>query len=70
MKITEKRKALKRRAKSFEVTIIERVDPAKQFYYTTTDVERELESLLHREGGMKAQLTLHITFKKKKYIYL
>ena len=69
MKITEKRQALKRRAKSFEVAIIETVDPAKQFYYTIPDVEKELESLLSREGGMKAQVTLSITFKKKKIRY-
>ena len=66
MKITEKRQALKKRVKSLEVTIIERVDPAKQFYYTTPDVEKELESLFSKEGGMKTQVTLHITFKKKK----
>ena len=65
MKITQKKKALKKRAKSIEVTIIERSDPAKQFYFTTPDVAKELESLLHREGGMKAQVTIHITFKKK-----
>ena len=66
VKITEKRQALKRRAKSFEVAIIEKADPAKQFYYTTPDVEKELESLLSRERGMKVQVTLHIIFKKKK----
>ena len=65
VKITEKSQALKKRVKSFEVTIIERKDPAKQLYLTTTDVAKELEGLLNREGGMKAQVTLHITFKKK-----
>ena len=66
VKITEKKKAFKKRVKSFEVAIIERKDPAEQFYYTTPDVAKELESLLSREGGMKAQVALHITFKKKK----
>ena len=66
VKITEKKKALKKRVKSFQVAIIERKDPTKQFYYTTPDVAKELESILHRDGGMKAQVTLHITFKKKK----
>ena len=69
VEITEKRQALKRRAKSFEVAIIEKVVPAYQFYYTTPDVEKELESLLSREGGKKVQVTLHITFKKKKFRY-
>ena len=41
VKITEKKKAFKRRVKSFEVAIIERVDPSKQFYYTTPDVAKE-----------------------------
>ena len=45
---------------------MQRKDPAKQLYYTTPDVAKELESILHRDGGMKAQVTLHITFKKKK----
>ena len=66
VKITEKKKALKKRVKSFEVAIIKRKDPNKQFYYTTPDVAKELESIHHRDGGMKAQVTLHITFKKKK----
>ena len=35
---------------------------------TTPDVAKELEGLLHREGGMKPQVTLHITFKKKKIV--
>ena len=67
MKITEKSQALKKRAKSFEVTVVESIDPAKQFYLTTPDVAKELEGLLNREGGMKAQVTLHIKFKKKKF---
>ena len=66
MKITEESRALKRRVKSFKVAVVERKDPAKQLYLTTTDVAKELEGLLNREGGMKAQATLHITFKKKK----
>ena len=51
---------------SFEVTVVESRDPAKQLYLTTTDVANELESLLLREGGMKTQVTLHITLKRKK----
>ena len=69
VKINEKRQALKNRVKSFEVAIIERKDPTKQLYYTTPDVAKELESILYRDGGMKAQVTLHITFKKKKIRY-
>ena len=69
MKITEKKKAFQKRVKSFEVAIIERKDPTKQLYYTTPDVAKELESILYRDGSMKAQVTLHITFKKKKIRY-
>ena len=68
MKKTEKIQALKKRVKSFEVTVVESVDPAKQLYVTTPDVAKELEGLLLREGGMKPQVTLHITFKKKKIV--
>ena len=64
--VKEKDKALKNTVKSFEVSIIEKRDPAKQLYYTTTDVSRELEVLLNRERGLKAYVTLRITFKKKK----
>ena len=66
VKITEKSQAFKKRVKSFEVTVVESVDPVKQLYLTTPDVAKELEGLLLREGGMKPQVTLHITFKKKK----
>ena len=69
VKTTEKSQALKKRAKSFEVTVVESRDPAKQSYLTTTDVANELESLLLREGGMKPQVTLNIKFKKKKLRY-
>ena len=65
MKITEKKKALKNMVKSFEVDIIERKDPLKQFFYTKPDVAKKLESILQKEGGMKAQVTLKITLKKK-----
>ena len=68
VKITEKSQALKKRVKSFEVAVVESGDPAKQLYVTTTDVAKELEGLLLREGGLKAQVTLHITFKKKKIV--
>ena len=64
VKITYRGKALKNNVKSFDVAIIESKDPAKQLYYTTTDVARKLEDLLER--GLKVYVTLHITFKKKK----
>ena len=41
--IKEKDRALRNHVKSFEVAIAERKDPAKQLYYTTNDVARELE---------------------------
>ena len=68
VKITEKSQAFKKRVKSFEVTVVERVEPAKQLYLATPDVAKELEGLPLREGGMKTQVTLHITFKKKKIV--
>ena len=34
-------------------------------FYTKPDVAKKLESILSKEGGMKAQVTLHILFKKK-----
>ena len=67
--IVKRRKALRNKVKSFEIDIIERIDPSKQLYYTTPGVAEELEDILNRDGGMKAQVTLHVLFKKKKIEY-
>ena len=67
--IVKKRQALRNRVKSFEVSLIEPKDPHKQLYYTTPCVAKELGSILNRDGGMKVQVTLHVTFKKKKIQY-
>ena len=67
--IVKRRQALRNRVKSFEVALIERKDPSKQLYYTTPGVAEELEDILNRDGGMKAQVTLHVLFKKKKIEY-
>lgn len=64
-KITEVGNALKGSVKSFEVAIIESKDPDKQLYYTTTDVAKKLEVFFQSNRGLKAYVTLHITFKKK-----
>ena len=69
MNIVKRRQALRNRVKSFEVAIVGRKDPRKQLYYTTPGVAKELEDILNRDGGMKAQVTLHVTFKKKKIRY-
>ena len=60
---------LKNRVKSFEVVRRSQKDPSKQLYYTTPGVAKELEDILNRDGGMKVQETLHVTFKKKKIVY-
>ena len=67
--IVKKRIALRNRIKSFEVSLIEPKDPRKQLYYTTPGVAKELQDILNRDGGMKAQVTLHVIFKKKKIEY-
>ena len=67
--IVKRRKALRNKVKSFEIDIIERIDPAKQLYYTTLGVAEELQDILNRDGAMKAYVTLHVTFKKKKIEY-
>ena len=64
MKVTEKGSALKNSVKSFDVSIIESKDPANQLYYTRIEGARELESLLNRDRGFKAQVNLKITVKK------
>ena len=69
MNIVKRRQALRNRVKSFEVVKKEQKDPSKQLYYTTPGVAEELRSILNRDGGMKAQVTLHVTFKKKKIEY-
>ena len=67
--IIKRRKALRNRVTSFEVVKREQKDPAKQLYYTRPGVAEELEDILNSDGGMKAQVTLHVTFKKKKIEY-
>ena len=67
--IVKKRIALRNRVKSFEVVKIEPKDPSKQLYYTTPGVAEELEDIHNRDGAMKAQVTLHVLFKKKKIRY-
>ena len=67
--IVKRRKALRNKVKSFEIDITERIDPSKQLYYTTPGVAEELEDILNRDGAMKAQVTLHVLFKKKKIEY-
>ena len=66
MNIVKRRQALRNRVKSFEVALIERKDPSKQLYYTTPGVAEELEDILNRDGGMKAQVTLYMSFLKRK----
>ena len=65
---TELDRALKNTVKSFEVAIVESKDPDKQLYYTANDVVRTLEQFLQSNRGLKAYLTLYITFKKIKII--
>ena len=67
--IIKRRQALRNRVKSFEVSLIEPKDPSKQLYFTAPGVAEELGSILNRDGGMKVQVTLHVTFKKKKIEY-
>ena len=67
--IVKRRQALRNRVKSFEVSFIEPKDPSKQLYFTAPGVAEELGSILNRDGGMKVQVTLHVTFKKKKIEY-
>ena len=64
--VKEKDRAFKGSAKTFEVTIIERGDPAKQLNYTRTYIAKVLEKQLKIKKGLKAKETLHIIFKKKK----
>ena len=67
--ITKKKKALRRAVKALQVAIRVQKYPARQLYYTTPGVAKELESIFNRDGAMKAQVTLNVTFKKKKIVY-
>ena len=67
--IIKKRQALRNKVKLFEVAIRERKDPSKQLYYTTPGIAEELQSILNRDGAIKARVTLYVTFKKKKIQY-
>ena len=66
LRVIKRRKALRNRVKSFEVSLIEPKDPNKQLYLTASGVAEELGSILNRDGGMKVQVTLHVTFKRKR----
>ena len=67
--IVKRRQALRNKVKSFEEVKIEPKDPSKQLYFTAPGVAEELRNILNRDGGMKVQVTLHVTFKKKKIEY-
>ena len=45
--ITKKIKALNRAVKALQVAIIKRKDPAKQLYYTNTDVAKVLKNIFN-----------------------
>ena len=62
--IKEKGRAFKNNVKSFEVSIVSRRDQDKQLYYTKT--AKVLEKQLKIKKGLKAYVTIHIEFKKKK----
>ena len=66
MILTKKKKALRRAVKALQVAIRARKDPARQLYYTTPGVAKELQSIFNIDGAMKAQITLKVLFKKKK----
>ena len=63
--ITEKGKALKNYAKSFEVSIVAKEDIAQQLFNTRSDVFQLLESELYRYRGIKVEVTLKVLMKKK-----
>ena len=64
--VTEKDRALKNYAKSFEVSIISIKDAAQQLYNTRSDVARVLEGELSIDRGIKVEVTLKVLMKKKK----
>ena len=63
--ITEKDRALKNYAKSFEVSIVAKEDIAQQLFNTRSDVFQLLESELYRYRGIKVEVTLKVLMKKK-----
>ena len=64
--VKQKSRALKNYAKSFEVTIVESRDPAKQLNYTRQYVLSTLEGILRKQEGLKENRSLYITLKKRK----
>ena len=63
--VTEKDRALKNYAKSFEVSIISKEDVAQQLFNTRGDVAQLLESELSIDRGIKVEVTLRVLMKKK-----
>ena len=66
--VKEIQRALKRNAKSFSVDIISDRDPLRQTYFSHDAVREALDSVLESDRGLKAFLTLQITFKKQKIV--
>ena len=63
--ITEKGNALNNDAKLFEVSIVSKEDIAQQLFNTRSDVFKLLENQLTRDKGIKAEVTLIVSFKKE-----
>ena len=63
--VTEKDRALKNYAKSFEVSIVAKEDIAQQLFNTRSDVFQLLERELSQDRGIKVEVTLRVLMKKK-----
>ena len=63
--ITEKGNALNNDAKLVEVSIVSKEDIAQQLFNTRSDVFKLLENQLTRDKGIKAEVTLIVSFKKE-----
>ena len=56
--------AFKRYAKSFNIEIIDKKDPATQLYSSKSCIEDLFKVLLCEMKGFKYQITMHVTLKK------
>ena len=60
------KKALKGFTRSYELNIVDSFDPQKQLFKTRMVVENQLRTVLNEFKGLKATITLEVTFEKQK----
>ena len=62
--IKEKKQALRRAVETYEVTIMDKIDPARQLEYVKLAVARELRNIFNDKGAFKANISINVNLIK------